>query len=408
MSVPNPMADRGPLADRMHGTEPQPLDVVLPHLIHDIYNYDGENRIDGALGWRPLTPDELTARGVDPSMQVNTKNGLLSQVYTDDKGGFALIYAGSNELKDWVPTNFGQGLGFETAQYSQAIRLAQQCQQAFGDDLVLGGQSLGGGLAAAASMVTGSPAVTYNAAGVHRRTVERFGVDFNEARDIAEAGNIRAYRVEGDILTKVQEETPILRSLMPDAVGAKIDLPNPYPDKSPDSIRQGVQLHLIHAVIDSMEMAYPEWHRNGSEQSRTGPSAAADPAARLTLADQAHPASGMYQQSLQGLQQAGRNPYAASPDEQSQLAGVVTVQAQRDGFARVDRVVFAEDGRRTFAFEGDLDSPLRRRLSLDTAEAARIPLEQSSADSLQLTERARNAQPLQVASQQLASDPHTR
>lgn len=409
MSVPNPMANHDSLADRIHGTEPQPLDVVLPHLIHDIYNYDGNHAVEGAMGWRPMTPDELQARGVDPSMQVNTRNGLLSQVYTNDQGGFALVYAGSNEWKDWVPTNFGQGLGFETAQYSQAIRLAQQCQRAFGDDLVLSGQSLGGGLAAAASMVTGAPAVTYNAAGVHKRTVERFGVDFDEARAIAEEGNIRSYRVEGDILTRVQEKTPILRSLMPDAVGVQIDLPNPYPDKSPDSIRQGIQLHLIHAVIDSMESAYPEWHRNIPEHSQTGQQAPPEAASGPLLADQAHPANGMYRQSLQGLQQAGQNALAASSHEQEQLAGAVTVQAQRDGFARVDRVVFGDEGRRTFAFEGEMDSPLRRRLTLDTAEAARTPLAQSSADSLQLAERNGPA-PGQVhaAAQQHNPDPHQR
>ena len=409
MSVPNPMANHHSLADRIHGTEPQPLDVVLPHLIHDIYNYDGNHAVEGAMGWRPMTPDELQARGVDPSMQVNTQNGLLAQVYTDDQGGYALVYAGSNELKDWVPTNFGQGLGFETAQYSQAIRLAQQCQRAFGDDLVLSGQSLGGGLAAAASMVTGAPAVTYNAAGVHKRTVERFGVDFEEAKAIAGEGNIRSYRVEGDILTRVQEKTPILRSLMPDAVGVQIDLPNPYPDKSPDSIRQGIQLHLIHAVIDSMEMAYPEWHRNSPTHSQTGQQASAEAASAPMLVDQAHPANDLYRQSLQGLQQAGQNAFAASSHEQAQLAGAVTVQAQRDGFARVDRVVFGDEGRRTFAFEGEMDSPLRRRLTLDTAEAARTPLAQSSADSLQLAERNGPAPgQVQAAAQQHNPDPHHR
>lgn len=412
MSTPDPMAARTSLADDMHSLQPQPLDVVFPHLIHDIYNYDGNHAVEGAMGWRPLTGEELQARGVDPAMQVNTRNGLLSQVYTDDNGQYALVYAGSNEFKDWVPTNFGQGLGFETAQYSQAIRLAQQCQRAFGDDLVLTGQSLGGGLAASASMVTGVPAVTYNAAGVHRRTVERFGVDFNEAREIAEDGNIRSYRVEGDILTRVQEQTPILRSLMPDAVGVQIDLPNPYPDRAPDSIRQGVQLHLIPAVIDAMEQAYPQWHRRTAQQAPELPAQnVGHDRGAVLLSDSAHPAHALYRQSLQGVRGAGTNAHVASAEQQVQVAGALTLQAQRDGVSRIDRVLFADEGRHTFGFQGDMESPARQRVSVDTAQAARVPLEHSSAQSLALAQRQRgtDAQTLQTATlQQDDPQPHLR
>ncbi|RMH94507.1 hypothetical protein EBB59_02205 [Lysobacter pythonis] len=396
----------GTLAERLHGTEPKPLDVVMPKLIYDIYDYDGNGRLDGALDWRPLRDEELRAYGVDPALQVNKKNGLLSQVYTDDQGNFALVYAGSNEFKDWIPTNFGQGLGFETAQYSQAIRLAQEAQRAFGDNLVLSGQSLGGGLAASASMVTGVPALTYNAAGVHRRTVERFGVSFDEAREIAAAGNIRSYRVDGDILTQVQEKTPILRSMMPDAVGVQIDLPNPYPDV-PVTIKQGVKLHLIHAVIDSMDQRYPEWRPQredalqrdgdgllfrepgkGGVEDRSGLGRLTpgghpgkpleEPPIRL-LDDPSHRDHALYRQSYDGLRQWEEARGVVSGGHTVNLAGALAAESRHAGVRNIDQVLVSDDGSRAFAMEYDASKPDGRNLVMvETSQGVHTSLLQSS------------------------------
>lgn len=359
-----------PLAERMHGIEPRRLDMVMPHLVNDLYDANGNGRLDGAMGWRPLADQELRDYGVDPSMQVSTKNGLLSQVYTDDQGNFALVYAGSNELKDWIPTNFGQGLGLETAQYSQAIRLAQACQQAFGENLVLSGQSLGGGLAASASMVTGVPAVTYNAAGVHRRTIERLGVDFAEARAIAAEGNIRNYRVDGEFLTQLQEKTPIMRALMPDAVGVQIDLPNPEPEQRV-TIRQSIKLHLIPAIIDSMELQYPEWARR-------------DAAAFPLLDEPAHPDHGIYQQSHQAIRQ-WEQQHGIEPGEHTRnLAGALTVEVRRAGIEQVDAVAMSEDGSRAFALTRSDSAAAQQLAHVETESAVQTSLHESSRQSLQL------------------------
>lgn len=366
-----------PLADQMRGVEPRRLDMVMPHLVNDLYDANGDGRLNGAMGWRPLSDDEMRGHGVDPSMQVSTKNGLLSQVYTDDQGNFALVYAGSNEFKDWIPTNFGQGLGFETAQYSQAIRLAQACQQAFGDNLVLSGQSLGGGLAASASMVTGVPAVTYNTAGVHRRTIERLGVDFAEARAIAAEGNIRNYRVDGEFLTQLQEKTPIMRALMPDAVGVQIDLPNPEPEQRV-TVRQSIKLHLIPAIVDSMELQYPEWARNPLSSPPM-------------LDDPAHPDHAMYQQSHRAVRQWEEQHGVAPGEHTRNLAAALTLEARRTGMQQVDGVVMSEDGRRAFAVTRS-DLPDDRQIAhVETSSAIRTPLQESSRQSLQLAAENQDA-----------------
>jgi hypothetical protein len=64
------------------------------------------------------------------------------------------------------------------------------------------GHSLGGGLASAAAGASGASATTFNAAGLNPTTVARYGT----AVDSAAAGPIQAYRVEGELLTGVQEQ----------------------------------------------------------------------------------------------------------------------------------------------------------------------------------------------------------
>ena len=98
-----------------------------------------------------------------------------------------LAYSGTDETKDWV-TNFGQGLGFETAQYNEAIALARQAKVAYGEDVIITGHSLGGGLAATAAIAADIPAVTFNASGVHDRTLERIGLDADAVKAEAEKG----------------------------------------------------------------------------------------------------------------------------------------------------------------------------------------------------------------------------
>ena len=69
-------------------------------------------------------------------------------------------FAGTDfkSVADWR-ANVGQGLGLQTAQYRQAEVLAQDAREAFGNNLAITGHSLGGGLASAASLATGTPAV---------------------------------------------------------------------------------------------------------------------------------------------------------------------------------------------------------------------------------------------------------
>jgi len=75
---------------------------------------------------------------------------------------------------------------------------------------------LGGGLAAAAGTIHGIQTTTFNAAGVHWRTLDRH----NATRDQANAYVI-AYNIRGDILSVMQDR---LNKLIPTAIGNRIEL----------------------------------------------------------------------------------------------------------------------------------------------------------------------------------------
>src|SRR3546814_18621930 len=107
--------------------------------------------------------------------------------------------------------------------------LADEAKRAFGNNVILTGQSLGGGLAAAASMANEVPAVTFNAAGAHDKTLERHGYDADTLKREAEQGLTRSNPVQSEILTHLPESSPPLTWAMPAHPGPAILLPDPGP-----------------------------------------------------------------------------------------------------------------------------------------------------------------------------------
>lgn len=380
---------RPSFADEVRGHAAQPVDMTLAKLMRDVYDYDRNGRQEGVGQWKPLGEDELRSHGIDPTLLRNQSSGFLAVVYGDGQGRHVLAYSGTDEAKDWL-TNFGQGLGFETSQYNQAMALARQAKVAFGQDMVITGHSLGGGLAAAAAVATDTPAVTFNASGVHDRTLERVGLDPDAVKREAEQGGmIRRYAVQNEILTELQENKPIIRHLMPDAIGHKIELPDPDPlgfwqKLNPvKSVKHGVEMHYIDAVIEAQEKVFGK-----------------DFETRAARMDQpAHPANPLYRQSLDALApQASTHGLDGAQTER--VAGALALEAQRGGLQRVDQVVFGEDGRRAFAVQGQ-QAETQRIAHVDVAAAREQPLERSSDQAMALAaqpqSQAAPAQDVQVA-----------
>ena len=125
-------------------------------------------------------------------------------------GTYTLAFSGTDDgamdKTDWKHGN-SQAFNPHARQYSQAIELAQTLQSALGRQLTdITGQSLGGGLAAAASVLTGVRATTFNAAGLNPDTITVHGGSNDGARMRSLITN---YRVEGDPLTEAQEGSNI-------------------------------------------------------------------------------------------------------------------------------------------------------------------------------------------------------
>ncbi|RYZ69128.1 MAG: phospholipase, partial [Lysobacteraceae bacterium] len=131
------IATNGGFASEIAGQEPHAIDRELSTLIKDNYAVadarSGTSMLDPILPGTWARMDDATVRavGIDPSLLHDAKSGFDASLYRDAGGAVVVAYAGSNEWKDW-PHNFGQGLGFQDAQYDQAIALAQEAKRAFG------------------------------------------------------------------------------------------------------------------------------------------------------------------------------------------------------------------------------------------------------------------------------------
>lgn len=252
---------------QVRGQSPSSWDIDLARMAQDVYNPHST----GIDGWHRLSDNELSQAGISPDALEDKSTGFRAALYENDQGGVTLAFAGSNDLPDWL-NNLEQGIGLDAAQYGQAVSLAHDAKLAFGDNLVITGHSLGGGLASAAALSTGSAAVTFNAAGLNDATMRRLGLGPQQARNVAEAGQVRRYAVDGEILTSMQENVPLVRNEMPDAVGHKIRLAAPPPalpantladwligvpikhqiDLGLQAVARPVQLHLMDSVLQSM------------------------------------------------------------------------------------------------------------------------------------------------------------
>lgn len=186
-------------------------------------------------GWTNISndPEALKKFGLTPSMLKVEGSNFGSQAYAPDPAVFGdsmkptLAFKGTQSVdpfKEDMANNFAQGMGNDSPYYDQAVQIGKKIQASGNaDGLDMTGHSLGGGLAAAASESSGSTATTFNAAGLNPSTLPMYGAN-------PVGSTITNYRVDGDILTGLQEGKlgPIsdaTAAAMPKAVGEQIDIP---------------------------------------------------------------------------------------------------------------------------------------------------------------------------------------
>ena len=187
----------------------------------------------------------------------DANTGFRAMLYQSKNAGeIVVVYRGvrrSNILKD-SQTCLSQGLGFSAAAYRQAILLAKVVVEAYGDKVFFTGHSMGGGLAAAASLVANRPAVTFNSAGVHPATLEEFGLD--DATIDERLKSIVNYYVPGEWLSTLQRPC-----FVKSAAGIHIPLPDVGGQVSVNAVparNKGRGKHSITLIITTLyDLAQP-------------------------------------------------------------------------------------------------------------------------------------------------------
>jgi len=121
------------------------------------------------------------------------------------------------------------------------------------------GHSLGGDLATVAAFSTGeAPAVTFNAKGTDLQDLETMPNapwSPGEIHQYAQS-HIIEYRTGNDPLTMLQERTPVVRDIAPDALGNHLSLPAGH-DRSASgllgTVEKPVEGHMINSLREAMD-----------------------------------------------------------------------------------------------------------------------------------------------------------
>lgn len=151
---------------------------------------------------------------------VDGRSGLHSTLLRNkETGEYILVFRGT-ELsgRDWL-TNAAQAIGLVSPQYGGvsggAIETLSKAIHAQGGTLSVTGHSLGGGLASmVASTGLADSAVVFNAAGLHKNSIEEIG----GRMDIANAVTT-SFVSKTDVLNLLQD---LLHFVMPVSVGTRV------------------------------------------------------------------------------------------------------------------------------------------------------------------------------------------
>jgi RHS repeat-associated protein len=156
---------------------------------------------------------------------------------SDDGNDAYLAFRGTKptSLRDWE-TNTSQIIGNSRA-YGDADSLGRAFSKGVNSNKLYTGHSLGGGEASLAALTSGERAITFNSAGLSSATLSRYKVS-----GASGANSIQAYYLRGEILSTLQDHSPL-----PRAVGTRSPI-NPV-SSTPWS---PVARHGIDSVLDAM------------------------------------------------------------------------------------------------------------------------------------------------------------
>jgi len=197
--------------------------VERAKLSKHVYRSDEVPPVEEPEGWHMLRGEELADKGVSPEMLLDPSSGFKAALY---KSSFerppklVIAFAGTEDKKDGI-ADLRQGVGLKEKQYNQAMDLAKAVAKEVDPlDIETTGHSLGGGLASAATVVTGTKGYTFNAAGLHVNTVKRLPYEVSKAAMHEQGALLDAYRSTADPLNNAQKAAVLTRGVvLPKALG---------------------------------------------------------------------------------------------------------------------------------------------------------------------------------------------
>jgi len=190
--------------------------VEMARLSQSVYQDHGAPE-----GWTRLSddPSKLPPALQDPTLWNNPSSNFHAALYQSQiDGSYVLACRGTDpgSLKDWG-TNIRQNFGAQSSAYQSSMSLGKLVKRTYGDQVQTTGHSLGGGEAAASSIVSRLHGTTFNAAGVNPNTIAPYGGDIANANDL-----VQNYHVPGDPLTGLENLPPVL---VDDGIGNMYEVP---------------------------------------------------------------------------------------------------------------------------------------------------------------------------------------
>ena len=218
MNMKDRMAAMKDLEENLHSNQPDVADQlskdhgVLEKAYLSEAIYPNSKLKPEDIGFAVVSDEDRRRLGLLPASKYTDQ-----QLYAKgDPPKYVLCMRGTFEKKDWG-TNAKQALGFEDTSYNEAIINSQELGRR-GVNVELTGHSKGGGMAAAASAASGLPATTFNAAGVHQKTLISQGLTEHQ---IAEAArDVEAYHNARDPLNFSQDNRKAALGLLGGLAGS--------------------------------------------------------------------------------------------------------------------------------------------------------------------------------------------
>ncbi|MCF5935354.1 carboxypeptidase [Xanthomonas perforans] len=117
------------------------------------------------------------------------------------------------------------------------------------------------------------------------------------------------------------------------------------------------------------------------------PAAPAQAASSRLLSDPHHPDNAMYNGAVSKLEALGERGGFANRKELEQAAGQIVFESKVSGLQRIDHVVPNKSGDGFFAVQGEMTDPAMQRVFVDRMQAQNQPLENSSRQAAEESQR---------------------